>query len=63
MLVRMVYVACDRCGVPASQPVDGHNAARRAVPRDWLRLIESATGRRVDWCPACCSGLRRTVPA
>jgi len=51
-VARLVYVICDRCGVPASQPVDpGH--ARRNVPYGWERVIRTAMGKRIDLCPKC----------
>lgn len=53
MIARMVYVICDRCGAPASEPVEDAKEARRLVPRDWQRLYNPRTRRKQDWCPYC----------
>lgn len=50
-VARMVYIVCDSCGSPASDPEDTVPAARTMVPDSWTSIREGL--RTYDYCPSC----------
>lgn len=58
MICRMVYVACDRCGIPAGgsedMQDDAVDARRRAKRLGFVRVAAVSTpGGFEDLCPGC----------
>jgi len=48
-IVRLAYVICSECGVPASDVRNNTVEAREAMPEGWVTI---RTGRRAhDYCP------------
>lgn len=52
-MFKMVYVGCDGCGAPASEPVDSPKEARDLMPSQWLRKAGPRGSKGKDYCPLC----------
>ncbi|MEU0078419.1 hypothetical protein ABZY58_11030 [Micromonospora tulbaghiae] len=62
MISRLVYVCCDRCGLPADMNAmaDDAREARLAARRfGFVRRRPAGTSKPEDLCPKCAAGASR----
>lgn len=52
-MARLVYVTCDECGTPATDPVGDAKEARSLVPTAWFRFRAEGESKTGDYCPSC----------